>query len=97
MKSFLDKQFKSVKFNENETREVKISNLKELNENFVDRTFKSFSFSVSVLDKEIVKMKDLFPLYSIVNQHRLSHAEWTAITQKFTNNRHNFATTSNQV
>jgi hypothetical protein len=97
VKSFLENQFKAVKFNENETREVKISNLKELNEHFDDRTFKSFSFSVSVLDKEIVKMKDLFPLYSIVNQHRLSHAEWTAITQKFKNNRHNFATTSNQV
>jgi hypothetical protein len=97
VRNFLEGQFGSVKFGENETREVKISNLKELNENFLDRTFKSFSFSVSVLDKEIVKMKDLFPLYSIVNQHRLSHAEWTAITQKFKNNRQNFATSSNQV
>jgi hypothetical protein len=97
VRNFLEGQFGSVKFGENETREVKVSNLKELNENFLDRTFKSFSFSVSVLDKEIVKMKDLFPLYSIVNQHRLSHAEWTAITQKFKNNRQNFATSSNQV
>ena len=73
------------------------SNLKELNEHFVDRTFKSFSFSVSVLDKKIVNMKELFPLYSIVNQHKLSHAEWTAITQKFKNNNtQNFATYSNQ-
>ena len=97
VKSFLEKQLKSVKFNENETREVKFSNLKELNEHFVDRTFKSFSFSVSVLDKKIVNMKELFPLYSIVNQHKLSHAEWTAITQKFKNNNtQNFATYSNQ-
>jgi hypothetical protein len=95
--SFLERQFKSVKFNENETREVKFNNLKELNTDFEDRTFKSFSFSVSYLDKDVVKMKELFPLYSIVNQHRLSHAEWTTISQKYKKNTQNLATNTNQI
>ena len=90
----LEKVFQSVKFSDNDTRDVKFSNLKELNENFVDRSFKSFSFSVSFLDKEIVKMKELFPLHSIVNQHKLSYAAWTAITQKYKNNPQNVATTA---
>ena len=42
-------------------------------------------------------MKELFPLYSIVNQHKLSHAEWTAITQKYKNNTQNSANNSNQI
>jgi hypothetical protein len=83
--------------NENETREVKFNNLKELNTDFEDRTFKSFSFSVSYLDKDVVKMKELFPLYSIVNQHRLSHAEWTTISQKYKKNTQNLATNTNQI
>ena len=94
VQNHLEKVFQSVKFSDNDTRDVKFSNLKELNENFVDRSFKSFSFSVSFLDKEIVKMKELFPLHSIVNQHKLSYAAWTAITQKYKNNPQNVATTS---
>ena len=94
VQNYLEKVFQSVKFSDNDTRNVKFSNLKELNENFVDRSFKSFSFSVSFLDKEIVKMKELFPLHSIVNQHKLSYAAWTAITQKYKNNPQNVATTA---
>ncbi len=83
VKDFLDKKLKGVKFDDDNTRDVKYDNLKEINTDKENRTFKSFSFSVSVLDKDIIDNKSLWPLYSIVNKFKLSHAEWTKISEKF--------------
>ena len=54
VKDFLDKKLKGVKFDDDNTRDVKYDNLKEINTDKENRTFKSFSFSVSVLDKDII-------------------------------------------
>ena len=35
------------------------------------------------LDKDIIDNKSLWPLYSIVNKFKMSHAEWTKISEKF--------------
>ena len=71
-----------MSFEENITREVKYENLKELNAEKSDRSYRSFSFSVNYLDKDIINLKSLWPLYSIVNKYKLSLAEWTSITEK---------------
>ena len=73
---------KAVSFEENIIKEVKYDNLKELNMEKSDRSFKSFSFSVNYLDKDIIKLKSIWSLYSIVNKYKLSLAEWTSITDK---------------
>ncbi len=83
VKKYLDSKLKDVKFDDCSTRDVKYDNLKELNTDKENRTFKSFSFSVGYLDKDIIDNKSLWPLYSIVNKFKMSHAEWTKISEKF--------------
>ena len=83
VKKYLDSKLKDVKFDDCSTRDVKYDNLKELNTDKENRTFKSFSFSVGYIIKDIIDNKSLWPLYSIVNKFKMSHAEWTKISEKF--------------
>ena len=94
VRKYLVENLKTVEFNENQSREVKFYNLKELNTELEERSYKSFSFSVSYLDKDIIKMKELWPLYSIVNRYKLSSAEWNTISEKFKKNSLNNAKTN---
>ena len=82
VKKFLITKLKNVRFNDNKEKDVSFSNLKELNSENKERTFSSFVFSVDYLDKDIIDMKSLWPLYSIVNKYKMPFAEWSAIAQK---------------
>ena len=66
-------------------KKVEFKDLKELNSDNNDRTYKSFVFSVGFLDKEIVNNKALWPLYSVVNKYKLPKAEWLKLAEKFKN------------
>ena len=92
VKKFLDVKLKSVKFDDNNIRDVVYDNVKELNTENPGRSYKSFSFSVNYLDKDIIKLKSFWPMYSIVNKYKLSHAEWTNISEKFKKSSLNRAT-----
>ena len=92
VKKYLDVKLKSVKFDDNNIRDVVYDNVKELNTENPGRSYKSFSFSVNYLDKDIIKLKSLWPMYSIVNKYKLSHAEWTTISEKFKKSSLNRAT-----
>ena len=61
----------------------KFKNLKELNSDSNERSYKSFVFSVGFLDKDIIKNKELWPLYTVVNKFHMPYAEWLIISEKF--------------
>ena len=82
VEEFLNKKLKNIKF-EDSTRDVVFSNLKELNTDNKERSYNSFSFSVSYLNKDIINMKSLWPMYSIVGRHKLSAADWKIFSDKF--------------
>ena len=72
VKSYLVSTFPKIKFD----------NLKELNSTATDRTFKSFSFSVDYLNRNIIEDKELWPCGSIINIHKLPYDEWLIIAKK---------------
>ena len=82
VKNFLDKQLSNVKIGDQE-KKISYSNFKELNTNLKDRTYRSFTFSVGYLDKNIVNNKDIWPLYSIVNKYKLPKVEWLTLSEKY--------------
>ena len=82
VKKYLELKLKSVQIN-NSVREIKFSNLKELNADKPDRSYKSFTFSVGYLDKDIIEKKELWPLYSVVNKYKMPYAEWLVMSEKF--------------
>ena len=94
VKNFLNLKLPQLETDENSSRDVNFDDLKELKTENTSKNYKSYSFSVNYLDKDIIKIKSLWPLYSIVNKYKLSLSEWTAISSKFKKNSLISATTS---
>ena len=61
---------------------IKFDNLKESNASATDRTFKSFSFSVDYLNRNIIEDKELWACGSIIDKHKLPYEEWLIIAKK---------------
>lgn len=57
--------------------------------------FKSFKFSISIFDKEIINQKDSWPKGSVVNKYRRPYAERQTNTEKNEQNRSQNLTTAN--
>ena len=78
---FLDSKLKSIKIGDAE-KQIKYNNLKELNTQNSERSFRSFVFSVGYLDRSIVDKKELWPLYAVVNKYKRPRSEWQQLYEK---------------
>ena len=62
VENFLNSKLKSIKFDDNNIRDVKYYDLKELKPENITKNYKSYPFSVNFLDKEIMNMKSIWLL-----------------------------------
>ena len=64
---------------------IKFNNLKELNSDKENRSFKSFVFSIGYLSKDIINDKSKWPIYTVVNHYRQPYQQRLAYLEKHKN------------
>ena len=64
---------------------IKFNNLKEINSDKENRSFKSFVFSIGYLSKDIINDKSKWPIYTVVNHYRQPYQQRLAYLEKHKN------------